>query len=72
MPKNSAIGFITAFFAVVTGFALIWHIWWMVGFGVLGAFLTLLAFAFRREEEIEVPTQRIAAFEQAHEAEVGP
>ena len=31
MPKNSATGFVTAFFAVVTGFALIWHIWWMAG-----------------------------------------
>ena len=31
MPKNSAIGFVNAFFAVVTGFALIWHIWWMAG-----------------------------------------
>ena len=36
MPKNSAIGFVTAFFAVVTGFALIWHIWWMAGIGLLG------------------------------------
>src|SRR5258707_7918609 len=26
-PKSSATGFITAFVAVVTGFALIWHIW---------------------------------------------
>ena len=26
---NSANGFITAFFAVVAGFALIWHIWWL-------------------------------------------
>ena len=33
MPKNSPIGFVTAFFAVVTGFALIWHIWWMAGLG---------------------------------------
>ena len=33
MPKNSAIGFVNAFFAVVTGFALIWHIWWMAGVG---------------------------------------
>ena len=33
VPKNSATGFITAFFAVVTGFALIWHIWWMAGVG---------------------------------------
>jgi len=33
----------------------------MVGVGILGAFLTILVFAFRREEEIEVPAQRIAA-----------
>ena len=37
MPKNSATGFVIAFFAVITGFALIWHIWWMAGLGVFGA-----------------------------------
>ena len=37
MPKNSPAGFVTAFFAVITGFALIWHIWWMAGVGLLGA-----------------------------------
>jgi cytochrome o ubiquinol oxidase subunit 1 len=65
VPKNSATGFITAFFAVVTGFALIWHIWWMAGVGAIGAFLVLLAFAFRDEEEIEIPAEEIARFEQA-------
>ena len=30
MPRNSPTGFVTAFFAVVTGFSLIWHIWWLV------------------------------------------
>src|SRR5712671_2505402 len=65
-PKNSPIGFINAFFAVVTGFALIWHIWWMVGVGLLGAFVTILAFAFRDEEEIEIPPDRMAQFERAH------
>ena len=49
-PKNSATGFVSAFFAVVIGFAMIWHIWWMAGLGVFGAFVTLLAFAFRRQE----------------------
>src|SRR5262249_54539737 len=29
VPTNSPIGFFNAFFAVVIGFALIWHIWWM-------------------------------------------
>jgi cytochrome o ubiquinol oxidase subunit 1 len=70
MPKNSATGFITAFFAVVTGFALIWHIWWMAALGVLGAFVTLLVFAFREKEEFEIPTERIAQFDRDHQAEV--
>ena len=60
VPKNSAIGFVIAFFAVVSGFALIWHIWWMVALGVLGAFATILAFAFRREDEIEITAEQIA------------
>src|SRR5712672_2829126 len=70
MPKNSAAGFITAFFAVVTGFALIWHIWWMAGAGAIGILLTMLAFAFRDEEEIEIPAEQIARFEQANQAEI--
>ena len=65
LPRNSPTGFITAFFAVVTGFALIWHIWWMAVLGVLGAFVTLLFFAFRREEEIEVPVAEIDRVEQS-------
>ena len=66
MPKNSPTGFVTAFFAVVTGFALIWHIWWMAGLGLLGALATLLVFAFRDEEEIEIPAERIAGFDRDH------
>ena len=69
MPKNSATGFVTAFFAVVTGFALIWHIWWMAALGVFGAFVTLLAFAFRDEEEFRIPAETIARFYTAHPAE---
>ena len=69
MPKNSATGFVTAFFAVVTGFALIWHIWWMAGLGLLGAFVTMLVFAFRHEDEIEIPAEQIARSDRAHQAE---
>jgi cytochrome o ubiquinol oxidase subunit I len=72
MPKNSATGFVTAFFAVVTGFALIWHIWWMAGVGVFGSFVTFLAFAFRGIEEIEIPAKQIAKFDLAHRAEAAP
>jgi cytochrome o ubiquinol oxidase subunit 1 len=49
---------------------MIWHIWWMAGAGAIGLFLTMLAFAFRDEEEIEIPAEQIARFEQANQAEI--
>jgi cytochrome o ubiquinol oxidase subunit 1 len=72
MPKNSATGFVTAFFAVVTGFALIWHIWWMVALGLFGAFITTLVFAFREQEEVEIPAEQVAWFDRARQAEAAP
>jgi cytochrome o ubiquinol oxidase subunit I len=70
MPKNSPTGFVTAFFAVVSGFALIWHIWWMAALGAFGAFVTLVVFAFRDEDEVEIPAEQIARFDRAHPVEV--
>jgi cytochrome o ubiquinol oxidase subunit 1 len=70
MPANSAVGFITAFFAVVTGFALIWHIWWMAALGLFGAFLATLGFAFREHEEAEVAAAELARFDRTHPAGV--
>ena len=70
VPKNTPTGFVNAFFAVVTGFALIWHIWWMAALGAFGGFVTFLVFAFREEEEIEIPAETIARFDRTHSAEV--
>jgi cytochrome o ubiquinol oxidase subunit I len=69
-PRNSAIGVVNAFFAFIIGFAMVWHIWWMACFGLAGAFVALLAFAFRSEGEVEIPVDRIASFERRHQAEV--
>jgi cytochrome o ubiquinol oxidase subunit 1 len=69
MPANSAIGVVNAFFAVVTGFALIWHIWWMAAAGVLGAFATLMAFAFRDDDEVEISAARVAAADRGRGTE---
>jgi cytochrome o ubiquinol oxidase subunit 1 len=72
MPKNTATGFVTAFFAVVTGFALIWHIWWMAGLGAIGALVTMLVFAFRDQEEVEISANEIARFDLNHMTETRP
>jgi cytochrome o ubiquinol oxidase subunit 1 len=70
VPRNSAIGFVTAFFASVIGFALIWHIWWLAVPGLCGVFATLLVFAFRDEEEVEISAEQIARFERHSGTEV--
>ncbi|HJU23297.1 MAG TPA: cbb3-type cytochrome c oxidase subunit I [Casimicrobiaceae bacterium] len=56
LPRNSPTGFITAFFATLTGFALIWHIWWLMGVGVAAAYAVFVWFAWR-----DVPVKVIPA-----------
>jgi len=64
MPRNSPTGFITAFFSTVTGFALIWHIWWVVILGLFGAFATFVWFAWRDQEEYEIPASEVARIDR--------
>jgi cytochrome o ubiquinol oxidase subunit I len=68
MPRNSATGFITAFLAVMTGFALIWHIWWLVIVGLSGAYLTFVVFAWRDLVETIVPVDEVADLDRANRA----
>jgi cytochrome o ubiquinol oxidase subunit I len=66
MPRNSPTGFVCAFFATVTGFALIWHIWWMVILGLVGAFATFVVFAWRDHDEYEIPAAEVARLDRAN------
>ncbi len=69
MPRNSPTGFICAFFATVMGFALIWHIWWMVIAGFVGAFATFVVFAWRDHDEYQIPAEEVARIDRANIAE---
>lgn len=64
IPRNSATGFVCAFFATITGFALIWHIWWMVVAGAIGAFATFVVFAWRDHDEDLVPAEEVARIDR--------
>ena len=66
IPRNTPTGFVTAFFAVVTGFSLIWHIWWLVVLGLIGAYATFVAFAWRDESETEVTAEEVARIDRAN------
>jgi cytochrome o ubiquinol oxidase subunit I len=64
IPRNSPTGFITAFFSTITGFALIWHIWWLAGLGIVAAYVVFVWFAWRDVEEYEVPVAEVAEAER--------
>jgi cytochrome o ubiquinol oxidase subunit 1 len=64
MPRNSATGFICAFFAFFMGFALIWHIWWMVALAALGAYATFVVFAWRDRVEDVIPADVVARLDR--------
>ena len=59
MPRNSATGFITAFFATIAGFSLIWHIWWMVCASLIAAYAGFVWFAWRDKDEFTVPASEV-------------
>jgi cytochrome o ubiquinol oxidase subunit 1 len=65
MPRNSATGFVTAFFAVITGFALIWQIWWMVILGLLAAAVAILVSGWSDHRDREISAAEIAEIEGA-------
>jgi cytochrome o ubiquinol oxidase subunit 1 len=65
MPRNSPTGFVCAFFATFAGFALIWHIWWMVAAALLGAFVTFVVFAWRDRTEDTIAADEVARIDSA-------
>ena len=68
MPVNSSVGFFTAFFATIMGFALIWHIWWLAGLGLASAFAGFVVFAWRDVHEFHVPAEELARADHARRA----
>jgi cytochrome o ubiquinol oxidase subunit 1 len=64
VPRNSPTGFITAFFSTMTGFALIWHIWWMVALGIVAAYAVFVWFAWRDTVEYSIPAEEVARYDR--------
>jgi cytochrome o ubiquinol oxidase subunit 1 len=65
LPHNSPAGFVTAFFATVLGFALIWHIWWLAILNFVAAIIVVLIAGWSIEREEEISAAEVAQMEQA-------
>jgi cytochrome o ubiquinol oxidase subunit 1 len=64
VPRNSPTGIVCAFFASLLGFALIWHIGWLVALGACGAIATFVIFAWRDRVEDELAADEVAQMDR--------
>jgi cytochrome o ubiquinol oxidase subunit I len=64
MPRNSPIALVIAFFAVMTGFALIWQIWWIALLGLLAILIAVMVFGWSENREREISAADMARMER--------
>jgi cytochrome o ubiquinol oxidase subunit 1 len=64
MTLNTPVGVLCAFFASVTGFAVIWYIWWLAILGLIGSFAAMVWYAWRDEHEHVIPADEVASLER--------
>jgi len=72
VPTHSPLGILVSFFAVILGFSLIWHIWWLAFVGLAGAVAVCLRHAWRIDLEDLVSVAEMAAHERKHQTQVSP
>src|SRR5262245_52425412 len=64
MPRNSPLAFVIAFFAVVTGFALIWQMWWLAILGLLAILVWVMVFGWDEDRQQEISAAEMARMER--------
>lgn len=64
MPKNSGFGIYIGASVLSFGFAIIWHMWWLAGLGLLGAILLVIIRTLDDESEYTVPPEEVAHIEK--------
>jgi cytochrome o ubiquinol oxidase subunit 1 len=63
MPKNTSVGIFIGAFVFFFGFGVVWHIWWLAIFGLVGAIACIFIRAFTEETEYVLPAARVAQIE---------
>jgi cytochrome o ubiquinol oxidase subunit I len=63
-PRNTPTGFLVAFFAVLAGFSLIWHIWWLAIISLLAILAAVMVFGWSENRQREIPAAEVARTER--------
>ena len=63
--RATAAGFVTAFFATIMGFSLIWHMWWLAILNFVAAIIVVLIAGWSIEREREISAAEVEQMERA-------
>ncbi len=66
MPRNTGVGVYVGIFGFAFGFALIWHIWWLVAVGLVGMVVCVIARSFDNDTDYYVPAAEVERIENLH------
>ena len=65
MPKNTGAGIILAGLATLLGFALIWHMWILVGLSFAALLIGAIVHTFNYNRDYHIPAEEVTATENA-------
>ena len=66
MPKNTSAGVFVGLFALLFGFAFVWHIWWLVIGGMLGIVITVIIRTTRDDIFYSLPASEVKRHVEKH------
>ena len=70
LPKNSGLGIFIAGFAFLFAFGLVWHMWWLVLIGLLGAIASFIVRSMNEETEYCIPAKEVEIMDKSHRSYV--
>ncbi|BAC24294.1 cyoB [Wigglesworthia glossinidia endosymbiont of Glossina brevipalpis] len=63
MPKNTSAGIFISGFALIFGFSMVWHIWWMSLLGIAGSIITWIFYSFKKDIDYYISIKTIHEIE---------
>ncbi|MDE2420060.1 MAG: cytochrome o ubiquinol oxidase subunit I [Gammaproteobacteria bacterium] len=66
MPRNTGVGVYVGAFSFAFGFALIWHIWWLVAVGLVGMVVCVIVRSYDNDTDYYVPAAEVERIENLH------
>ena len=70
MPKGTAAGLVLAGLSTVCGFAIVWHLWWLVIASFVGLVGYAIAHTFNLNRDFHIPAQEVQRVEDARTAQL--